>query len=208
LATTEYRGTPDGFDSAWREPTPAEMPPGYPAMVEALRVFQDALAGAVPPDDLVVTVTSDLTRLAAELGRHQVPDRQQLSGRLVALPGRGQAMAPALYVEELDPDHVRGHVTFGRFFVGGNGAAHGGAIALIFDEMMGRLANTERRPSRTAYLHVNYRSVTPLGQALHAEARLDRQEGRKRFLSASLRDGELICADAEGLFVELRPGQA
>jgi acyl-coenzyme A thioesterase PaaI-like protein len=208
LASTEYRGTPDGFDSAWREPTPAEMPPGYPAMVEALRAFQDALAGAVPPDDLVAAVTSDLTRLAAELGRHQVPDREQLAGRLVALPGRGQAMAPALHVEELDPDHVRGHVTFGRFFVGGNGAAHGGAIALIFDEMMGRLANTERRPARTAYLHVNYRSVTPLDRVLHAEARLDRLDGRKRFLSASLRDGELICADAEGLFVELRPGQA
>jgi acyl-coenzyme A thioesterase PaaI-like protein len=208
LATTECRGTPDGFDSAWREPTPAEMPPAYPAMVEALRGFQDALAGAVPPDDLVAAVTSDLTRLTAELGRHQVPDREQLAGRLVTLPGRGQAMAPALHVEELDPDHVRGHVTFGRFFVGGNGAAHGGAIALIFDEMMGRLANTERRPSRTAYLHVNYRSVTPLGRALHAEARLDRLDGRKRFLSAALRDGELICADAEGLFVELRPGQA
>jgi acyl-coenzyme A thioesterase PaaI-like protein len=117
-------------------------------------------------------------------------------------------MAPALHVEELDPDHVRGHVTFGRFFVGGNGAAHGGAIALIFDEMMGRLANTERRPSRTAYLHVNYRSVTPLDRVLRAEARLGRLDGRKRFLSASLRDGELICADAEGLFVELRPGQA
>ena len=68
--------------------------------------------------------------------------------------------------------------------------------------------DTERLPARTAYLHVNYRSVTPLGRALHAEARLDRLDGRKRFLSASLRDGELICADAEGLFVELRPGQA
>ncbi len=137
MATREYRGTPDGFDSAWREPTPAEMPPGYPAMVEALRVFQDAFAGAVPPDDLVAAVTSDLTRLTAELNRHQVPEHEQLAGRLPAQPGRGQAMAPALYVEEHSPNYVRGHVTFGRFFVGGNGAAHGGAIALIFDEMMG-----------------------------------------------------------------------
>ena len=44
--------------------------------------------------------------------------------------------------------------------------------------------------------------------ARHAEARFDREEGRKRFLSASIRDGKLICADAEGLFVALRPGQA
>ena len=116
-------------------------------------------------------------------------------------------MAPALHVEELDPDHVRGHVTFGRFFVGGNGAAHGGAIALIFDEMMGRLANTERRPSRTAYLHVNYRSVTPIERELQLTARFDREEGRKRFLSGELRDGGTLCADVAGLFVALRPGQ-
>jgi hypothetical protein len=74
--------------------------------------------------------------------------------------------------------HVVGRVAFGRFYLGGNGAAHGGAIPLVFDEVMGRLANTGGRPpSRTASLHVNYRSITPIERELQLTARFDREEG-------------------------------
>jgi acyl-coenzyme A thioesterase PaaI-like protein len=103
---------------------------------------------------------------------------------------------------------VVGRVAFGRFYLGGNGAAHGGAIPLVFDEVMGRLANTGGRPpSRTASLHVNYRSITPIERELQLTARFDREEGRKRFLSGELRDGGTLCADVAGIFVALRPGQ-
>ena len=36
---------------------------------------------------------------------------------------------------------------------------------------------------------------------------LDRQEGRKYFVRGELRHGDVVCADAEGLFVALKPGQ-
>ena len=125
-----------------------------------------------------------------------------------SIPGRGQALAPVVHVEEFTGERARGHVTFGRFYLGGNGAVHGGAIPLAFDELMGRLANTGgRTPSRTAYLHVNYRSVAPVGRRLSIEARFGREEGRKRILHGEIRHGETVCADAEGLFVALRPGQ-
>jgi hypothetical protein len=39
------------------------------------------------------------------------------------------------------------------------------------------------------------------------EGRLDREEGRKRFLIGHLYDGDTLCADAEGLFIQLRRGQ-
>jgi len=78
----------------------------------------------------------------------------------------------------------------------------------VFDDLLGRLANAGgRRTSRTAYLTVNYRSITPIGRELRLEGRVDRQEGRKRFLTGRLFDGDTLCADAEGLFIELRPGQ-
>lgn len=32
-------------------------------------------------------------------------------------------------------------------------------------------------------------------------------EGRKRFVRGELKDGERLCADADGLFLELLPGQ-
>ena len=105
-------------------------------------------------------------------------------------------------ITEYSDTHARGHVSFGRFYLGGNGAVHGGAIPLVFDELMGRLANTGGRPpSRTAYLHVNYRNITPIETRLVIEAHFDSEEGRKRILTGTIRDGDTLCADAEGLFV-------
>jgi acyl-coenzyme A thioesterase PaaI-like protein len=116
-------------------------------------------------------------------------------------------MAPPIHVDEMASDRASGHVTFGRFYLGGNGAVHGGAIPLVFDELMGRLANTGRPPSGTAYLHVNYRKITPIETRLTIEARFASEEGRKRILRGVIRHGDRVCADAEGLFVALRPGQ-
>jgi acyl-coenzyme A thioesterase PaaI-like protein len=117
-------------------------------------------------------------------------------------------MAPQVELAEFSDTYARGHVAFGRFYLGGNGAVHGGAIPLAFDELMGRLANTGGRPpSRTAYLHVNYRSITPIETRLAIEARFQAEKGRKRTLTGVLRNGDQVCADAEGLFVALRPGQ-
>lgn len=208
-AAADHRGTPDGRTSAWRRrDAPREAPTGFPAMIDALRTLQDRLTAAAPPEDLVAEVTRTLTDLSARLEPHTVGERAQLTGHLVHLPGRGQTMAPVLHIDEHDHDHVRGRVTFGRFYLGGNGAVHGGAIPLLFDEIMGRLANTGGRPpSRTAYLHVDYRSITPVEAELRVEARFDREEGRKRFLTGTLHHGDILCAEAEGLFVALRPGQ-
>jgi len=94
-------------------------------------------------------------------------------------------------------------VRFTRFYLGGNGAAHGGAHPLLFDDVLGRVMNhSQPGVSRTASLTVNYRRVTPLDVELRWEASRDRVEGRKRWGSARLLNaaGELL-SDAEGLFI-------
>ena len=179
----------------------------FPGMIDTLRVLQDRITSSVPSAELAAVVSRTLADLAIQLGAHAVDERAQIAGRM-GLPGRGQAMVPVIYLDEQDDQHAAGRVTFGRFYLGGNGAVHGGAIPLVFDDIMGRLANTGGRPpSRTAYLHVNYRSITPIDRELQLTARFGREEGRKRFLSGELRDGGTLCAEAEGLFVALRPGQ-
>ncbi len=189
---------------------PPELASGassFPGMIDALRELQNQVTGSVPSAELAADVSRTLTDLAVRLSAHAVDERGQIAGR-VDLPGRATAMLPVIYLDEQDDQHAVGRVTFGRFYLGGNGAAHGGAIPLVFDELMGRLANTGGRPpSRTAYLRVNYRSITPIDRELQLTARFDREEGRKRFLSGELRDGGTLCADTEGLFVALRPGQ-
>jgi acyl-coenzyme A thioesterase PaaI-like protein len=204
---TSYDGMPEGLAESLRNHRAIGEMTAFPAMIEALRVLQDRMTAADPPQDVTEHVTRILTDLARRLGEYEVPERDQPAGHIGQLPGRAQAMAPVVDIEEHTEFSARGHVTFGRFYLGGNGAVHGGAIPLAFDELMGRLANTERPPSRTAFLHVNYRSITPIETRLSIEARFDSESGRKRFLSGRIRNGDTVCADAEGLFVALRPGQ-
>jgi acyl-coenzyme A thioesterase PaaI-like protein len=61
--------------------------------------------------------------------------------------------------------------------------------------------------SRTAYLHINYRSVTPLDRELQLHGSIERVEGRKIFVAGSVRDDETLVSEAEGLWVILWPGQ-
>jgi acyl-coenzyme A thioesterase PaaI-like protein len=208
LTTSEYRGTPYELLSLLRDHSSTDIPAAFAAMIDALRDLQEKAAGSRPPEEVAGRVATVLASLAEALGEFTVDEAHQLSGRLGSLPGRGQTMVPVVEIEEFGPDFARGYVTFGRFYLGGNGAVHGGAIPLAIDELMGRLSNTGGwPPSRTAYLHVNYRSITPIERRLAIEVHVGRQEGRKKFLSASIRDGDVLCADAEGLFVALRPGQ-
>ena len=181
--------------------------PDLARMIEALRLVQERITAASPPDEVVAETAGVLEKLAATLGPYEVDESRQIAGRRMDLPGRGQTLVPVLAIDDWDEQHVRARVTLGRFYLGAGGAAHGGVLSLIFDEMLGRLANTGRTRSRTAYLHVNYRNITPIGPELRVEAHVDRVEGRKRFLTGTICHDGTLTAAAEGLFVELRPGQ-
>lgn len=212
MSTPEHGGTPDslapdGLTAAWLGLEELGPQPGFSAMIDALRTLQNAVTGSRPPDRALEEATRQLTELARQLAKYPVPERDQIAGHLAETPGRGQALIPPVHLDEVAPGAIRGHVTFGRFYLGGNGAVHGGAIPLVFDELMGRLANAGRSPARTAYLHVSYRNVTPIETRLTIEAQLESAEGRKRLLRGVLRHGDTVCADAESLFVALRPGQ-
>jgi acyl-coenzyme A thioesterase PaaI-like protein len=116
-------------------------------------------------------------------------------------------MLPPITIHAMDARTISGTVTFGRYFVG-KGAAHGGAIALVFDDVLGRLQNRSAGTlSRTAYLHTDYRSITPSDTPLDIRAEVTRHEGRKWFVNGGIWHGDTLCAEAEGLFVELKPGQ-
>lgn len=133
-------------------------------------------------------------------------------------PRQGIFSVP-IRISDAGTEFRRGVVRFSRFHHGRNGVAHGGAIALAFDELMGTLANSEgRAAARTAYLTTTYRQVTPLEQDLRFEATIDRIEGRKIFCTARIyvaptgdaeagpAEADAVAAEAEALFIQLRPG--
>ena len=180
----------------------------YPPFLEAFRSLQDAVTRSDPPPAVWAQLTEKVQAAVDLLGPFAAPERTQPAGTRLDLPGRGSPMLLPLVVDEESRDHLLGHITFRRFHLGGNGAAHGGTIALLFDEALGRLANIGRRTiARTAYVKINYRSITPIEVELRLEGSVDSEEGRKRFLTGRLYDGDTLVADAEGLFVALLPGQ-
>ena len=194
-------------DTPWGIPLSEGGGPDFGRTIEALRLVQERITTASPPPAVVTETADTLEKLAADLAPFEVDEARQVVARRLDLPGRGQAMTPVIHIDEWDEQHVLAHVTLGRFYLGAGGAALGAGLGLIFAETMGRLANTGRSRSRTAYLHVNFRAITPIGHDLRVTARVDRVEGRKRFLSGAIHHDGTLTADAEGLFVELRPGQ-
>ncbi len=206
-----YPASPDSWaneaESTWGIPSSQDGGPDFARMIEALRLVQERITAASPPHDVVAETADALEKLAVTLAPFEVDEGRQIAARRIDLPGRGQALVPLTQLDEWDDEHVSARVTLGRFYLGAGGAAHGGVLGLVFDELLGRLANTGRSRSRTAYLHVNYRAITPTGPELRVSARVTRIEGRKRFLTGTIHHGDTLTADAEGLFVELRPGQ-
>jgi acyl-coenzyme A thioesterase PaaI-like protein len=195
----------------WDEP-PREARGGaeYAELHAAQRLVQDRLTGAALPAELSKELTEQLLDLADLLAAHQTAEPDRIDGWRPDLPGRGHPLLPPYLIDDEADGRLSGRVTFTRFYLGGNNAAHGGALPLLFDDVLGRAMN-HRQPgiSRTAYLTTNYRRITPLDVQLRFEASRDRIEGRKRWGSARVfgPDGELL-SDAEGLFLQLLPGQA
>jgi acyl-coenzyme A thioesterase PaaI-like protein len=210
---TTHSTTPWPDEGTWeaaRAAALAEQRGGasYGDLVAAQRLLQDRVAGAVLPHSLVTTVAEKITELNDLLAGHQAAEPERWDGWRADIPGRAMLLLPPYVVDDRGEGHVHGHVTFTRFFLGGGGAAHGGSHALLFDDIMGHLAGQAGGVARTAYLTINYRRITPLDVELGFDCRLDRIDGRKRFVSARLYNpaGEVV-ADCEALFLRLLPGQ-
>ncbi|HLI72783.1 MAG TPA: PaaI family thioesterase [Acidimicrobiales bacterium] len=95
--------------------------------------------------------------------------------------------------------------TLGAAFEGAPGRAHGGAVAALFDEVMGFVLSIHATPAYTGRLSVTYRAPTPLGEELEFRARLRSRHGRKLTMEAEARHAGSVIAEAEGIFVAVDP---
>jgi acyl-coenzyme A thioesterase PaaI-like protein len=181
-----------------------EQVTAFSSVLDAVHAFHDALATAAPDPELLDRLAGDLRGWADTLAPMRRPETERLSGYLAALPVRGHLAIPPVLVDLSQDDRIEGTLTFGPFFLGGGGAAHGGVILTVFDEVLGVLATAGGKPARTAYLKSDFRSPVPLETSVRVRAWIDRVEGRKRFIRADMWVGETLCAEVDSLFVELR----
>jgi acyl-coenzyme A thioesterase PaaI-like protein len=116
------------------------------------------------------------------------------------LMGKSNPLAPPMVLEKLS-DRVVGTVTCGSAYEGPPGHVHGGYVAALFDELLGLAQSLSGQHGMTGRLTIHYRSPTPLRTELRLEGTFDRVEGRKVFCTGTLWAGDVLCAEAEGLFV-------
>ncbi|GAA4534631.1 PaaI family thioesterase [Mycobacterium paraffinicum] len=188
---------------------PASPGPGFGRFVAAMRGLQDLAVSADPGDDVWDDAADRAEALVQLLGPFQADEGKAPAGRTPDLPGMGSLLLPPWTLTKYAPDGVEMTGYFSRFHVGGNHAVHGGVLPLLFDHMFGMVSHAAGRPiSRTAFLHVDYRRVTPIDAPLAVRGRVTSTEGRKAFVAAELLDGdEAVLAEANGLMVRLLPGQ-
>jgi acyl-coenzyme A thioesterase PaaI-like protein len=186
-----------------------EAPEELGRFVTALRRLQDLTVSTRPDDQTWATAAQHIENACALLDGHQVPETQAVAGRVLALPGLGHPLMPPWHVTESGPDGVvmRGHFT--QSHVGGNHAVHGGMIPLFYDWLFGMVVSTaDIPPTRTGFLHVDYRKITPIDEPLEARGRIARVDGRKYFIDATMTDADgALLSEANGLMVRLLPHQ-
>jgi acyl-coenzyme A thioesterase PaaI-like protein len=188
---------------------PAEPGPGFVRFVTAMRRLQD-LAVSTDPDagtwDRAAEQAEGLVKL---LDPFQAPEGVAPAGRVPSLPGMGSLLMPPWKMTRFDAGGVEMRGRFSRYYVGGNMAVHGGVIPLVFDWLCGMVVHASGRPiSRTAFLKVDYRKVTPIDIPLVVRGRVSQTEGRKAFVTGELvNQADTVLAEAHALMVRLLPGQ-
>jgi acyl-coenzyme A thioesterase PaaI-like protein len=194
---TETRGFP--------ELKPIEAPPELGRFAAAVRRLQDLAVSTSPDGETWTAAAEHIEAVCASLEVFEVPDGHAPAGRAVELAGLGHPLMPPWTITESGEDGVTMEGHFSRFHVGGNMAVHGGVIPLFYDWHFGMVVSAAGRPiSRTAYLHVDYRAVTPIDTPLISRGRIDRIEGRKAFVTATMADPDgTVLSEASGLMIKL-----
>jgi acyl-coenzyme A thioesterase PaaI-like protein len=188
---------------------PADPGPGFARFLTAMRRAQDLAVSADPDSDTWDDAADRAEELVKLLGPYEAAEGVGPANRVPSLPGAGSLLMPPWTMSKFEPEGVELKVEFSRFHVGGNYAVHGGVLPLLFDSVFGMVIHAAGRPiSRTAFLHVDYRKVTPINTVLTARGWVRDAEGRKAFVNAELRDpDENLLAEANGLMIRLLPGQ-
>ncbi|MDG5482243.1 PaaI family thioesterase [Mycolicibacterium gadium] len=187
----------------------AEPGPGFGRFLSAMRRAQDFAVSADPDTGTWEQAADRAEELVKLLDPFEAAEGVGPANRVPSLPGSGSLLMPPYRVTKFEADGVELTVQFSRYHVGGNYAVHGGVLPLMFDSMFGMVIHASGRPiSRTGFLHVDYRAVTPIDAPLTMRGWVREVEGRKAFVNAELRDrDEKLLAEANGLMIRLLPGQ-
>ena len=121
--------------------------------------------------------------------------------------GQANPLAPPIQLW-LEGDRIRGHRHVRRRLRGPARAACTAATSRRpSTRCSGSTQSLSGSPGMTGRLTVHYRKPTPLETELRFVGWIESVEGRKILTKGELWAGDLLCAEAEGLFISIEPGK-
>ncbi len=121
--------------------------------------------------------------------------------------GGGNARGMNLAFEQDDArQRIVGRFRLGPEYQGGSGFLHGGIIAVLLDEAMGKACRFHGERAVTADLRVEYLKPIRVDQEIVVEGFAARREGRQLYHEGEIRNaaGEVL-ARGQGRFVVIDP---
>src|SRR3979411_1902001 len=101
---------------------------------------------------------------------------------------------------------IVGRFVLGPRYQGGGGMGHGGIIATLLDEAMGKVCRFREAKAVTAELSVEYLKPVNVQQEIIVEGRETEQKGRNIFMSGEIRDtAGAVLARGKARFVIIAP---
>jgi uncharacterized protein (TIGR00369 family) len=97
---------------------------------------------------------------------------------------------------------IVGRFVLGERYQGGGGFAHGGIIAVLLDEAMGKVCRFREVRAVTAELTVEYLKPVDVMKEIEVEGREAEQRGRNIFMTGEIRDtAGIVLARGRARFV-------
>ena len=123
--------------------------------------------------------------------------------------GGANARGMLLTFEQDDAaQRIRGNFRLGAEYQGGPGFIHGGIIATVLDEVMGKVCRFREVRAVTAELSIEYLKPVPVDADLVVEGYELEMKGRNLFLVGDIRDvSGKVLARGKGRFVIISPKQ-
>lgn len=185
---------------------------------EQLRELTHVMVATEMPTDVLDEATETLRALTETLGAktrglHEVPSVDDFAaGIRMFNAGSGPAnpTAPPVVATLVD-GRVTGRATVGLAHEGHFTLAHGGILAVLLDDVLGRTVIAHATaPAMTAGLELRYRRPVPLHTPLVITGELVGIEGRRVRVRGTIcteAEPDVVLTEADGLFVQLREEQ-
>lgn len=173
-------------------------------MSDALRRAMKAIYHVHPAHDgeSIATLAESLADELEAAGTLPLGQESEIRYTRSPLSGDMNPMAPPVTYEYGDMS-ITARVRFHEGYQGPPACVHGGIVAALLDDALGRTRHLTGRNCVTGSLDISYKRPTPLNADLVVEARIDEIHERKFLVTGEILHEGQVTASARAVFVFL-----